>query len=258
MDLHTLTTIFSFLFGLALGSFMNVCIYRLPEGKSIVHPPSSCPHCGEEIRFYDNIPLVSYTLLGGKCRRCRARISWRYPTVELLTGLLSLALFIRYGPSYQYLLFLLFAAALVTISFIDLDHQIIPDVISIPGIAVGFAATLIMGHISWLDSLLGIVFGGGALYLVGIGYKIVTGKEGMGFGDVKLLAMIGAWMGWRSLLLIILLSSLTGAILGTAFLLLSGKGARSRIPFGPFLSLGALLVFFFGPQLTQWYFDLLS
>jgi leader peptidase (prepilin peptidase)/N-methyltransferase len=258
MDLYTLTAIFSFLLGLVLGSFMNVCIYRLPQNESIVRPPSSCPHCGEQIRFYDNIPLVSYAILGGKCRRCRGKISWRYPTIELMTGFLSLALFIRYGPSYQYLVFLIFVAALVTISFIDLDYQIIPDVISIPGIGAGFAAALLLGQISWVDSLAGIAAGGGSLYLVGIGYKSLTGKEGMGFGDVKLLAMIGAWMGWRPLLLTILISSLSGAVIGTAFLLFSGQSARSRIPFGPFLSLGALVVFFFGPQLTRWYFNLLS
>jgi leader peptidase (prepilin peptidase)/N-methyltransferase len=175
-----------------------------------------------------------------------------------MTGFLSLALFIRYGPSYQYLLFLIFVAALVTISFIDLDYQIIPDVISIPGIGAGFAATLLLGQISWVDSLVGIAAGGGSLYLVGIGYKSLTGKEGMGFGDVKLLAMIGAWMGWRPLLLTILISPLSGAVIGTGFLLFSGQSARSRIPFGPFLSLGALVVFFFGPQLTRWYFNLLS
>jgi leader peptidase (prepilin peptidase)/N-methyltransferase len=256
MDVGSLMALYSFLVGLALGSFINVCIYRIPLKKSIVHPPSSCPNCGKKIRFYDNIPLVSYLLLLGKCRHCRHLISWRYPAVEAIIGLLSLALFIRYGLSYQYVLFLLFTAALVTISFIDLDHQIIPDVLSLSGIIAGFAISLIPGDISWLDSLIGVISGGGALFLVGFVYEKLTGKQGMGGGDVKLLAMIGAWMGWRALPFVLLISSLMGAIIGSVFLLAAGKGYRVRIPFGPFLSLGALLYFFFGTQLANWYFGM--
>lgn len=249
--------LYSFLLGLALGSFMNVCIYRIPLKKSIIHPPSSCPNCGKKIRFYDNIPLVSYLLLLGKCRYCRHPISWRYPTVEVLTGFLSLALFIRYGLSYQYILYFLFTASLVTISFIDLHHQIIPDVLSLPGIGLGLATAFIPGNISWLDSVIGIIGGGGVLFLVAEAYERLTGRQGMGGGDVKLLAMIGAWMGWKSLPFILLISSLTGAFIGFIFLLAAGKGYRVRIPFGPFLSLGGLLYFFFGAQLTRWYFNVL-
>jgi leader peptidase (prepilin peptidase)/N-methyltransferase len=255
MDFGSLMALYSLLFGLAFGSFMNVCIYRIPLKKSIICPPSSCPTCGKKIRFYDNIPLVSYLVLLGRCRHCRHPISWRYPAVEAITGLLSLALFIRYGLSYQYILFFLFTATLVTISFIDLDHQIIPDVLSLPGVFVGLAIAFIPGSISWIDSLIGIIGGGGALFIVALIYERLTGKQGMGGGDVKLLAMIGAWMGWRSLPFVLLISSLTGAIIGSVFLLAAGKGYRVRIPFGPFLSLGALLYFFFGPQLTNWYFQ---
>lgn len=257
MDFGSLIALYSLLVGLALGSFMNVCIYRIPLEKSIIRPSSSCPNCGKKIRFYDNIPLISYLLLLGRCRHCHHPISWRYPAVEAITGLLSLALFIRYGLSLQYLLFLLFAATLVTISFIDLDHQIIPDVLSIPGIVAGLAAAFIPGNVSWFDSIIGIIGGGGALFLVGLFYEKLTGKQGMGGGDVKLLAMIGAWMGWRSLPFVLLVSSLTGAIIGSVFLLAAGKGYRVRIPFGPFLSLGALFYIFFGPQLTNWYISLL-
>ena len=257
MDFGSLIALYSLLVGLALGSFMNVCIYRIPLEKSIIRPSSSCPNCGKKIRFYDNIPLISYLLLLGRCRHCHHPISWRYPAVEALTGLLSLALFIRYGLSFQYLLFLLFAATLVTISFIDLDHQIIPDVMSIPGIVAGLAAAFIPGNVSWFDSIIGIIGGGGTLFLVGLIYEKLTGKQGMGGGDVKLLAMIGAWMGWRSLPFVLLVSSLTGAIIGSIFLLMAGKGYRVRIPFGPFLSLGALSYIFFGPQLTNWYIGLL-
>jgi len=202
--------------------------------------------------------LISYVLLLGKCRHCRNRIPLVYPAVELLVGLMSLALFIRYGLSYQYFLFLLFAATLITVSFIDLQHKIIPDVLSLPGIVTGFSVSFFLGHVTWLDSLIGIISGGGALFLVGFVYKLLTGREGMGGGDVKLLAMIGAWMGWMSLPFIVLISSLTGAVIGLAVILLSGKGLRVRIPFGPFLSLGALLYFFFGTELTTWYFRLLG
>jgi leader peptidase (prepilin peptidase) / N-methyltransferase len=258
MDMGSFMVAYSALFGLALGSFMNVCIYRIPLKKSIVRPPSSCPNCGEKIRFYDNIPLISYLLLLGKCRHCRHPLAWHYPVVEALTGLLSMALFIRYGLSYQYFLSLLFAATLVTISFIDLHHKIIPDVLSLSGILVGWAASFVSGTISWLDSLMGIIIGGGSLFLIAVIYERITDKEGMGGGDIKLLAMIGAWMGWRQLHLIILISSLVGATVGSLFLLIARKGFRVRIPFGPFLSLGALLCFFFGPELMNWYLRLLQ
>jgi len=258
MEISSFMVVYSALFGLALGSFMNVCIYRIPLKKSIVSPPSSCPNCGERIRFYDNIPLISYLLLLGKCRHCSNPLAWHYPLVEALTGLLSVALFIRYGLSYQYFLFLLFTSALVTISFIDLHHKIIPDVLSLSGIVVGLAASFMPGTISWLDSLIGIIAGGGSLFLVAFVYERITGREGMGGGDIKLLAMIGAWLGWRQLYLIVLISSLVGAIVGIVFLLVAGKGLRVRIPFGPFLSLGAIACLFFGPELMNWYSQLLQ
>ena len=256
MSLDATGQLFSFLLGLSLGSFLNVCIYRIPLKKSIVHPRSSCPHCGEPIRFYDNIPLLSYLFLMGKCRQCDHRISLRYPIVELLTGLLSLVLFTIYGISFQYLLSLLFAATLVTISFIDLDHRIIPDILSLPGVAAGWAVSFFPWGVYWIDSLIGTLAGGGSLYLVAVLYEKMTGREGMGGGDIKLLAMIGAWMGWQALPLIVLIASLTGAVIGMVFILFSGKGYRFRIPFGPFLSLGALLYLFFGRDLTLWYFGL--
>jgi leader peptidase (prepilin peptidase) / N-methyltransferase len=251
-------TLFSFLFGLALGSFLNVCIYRIPLKKSIIYPPSSCPQCNARIRFYDNIPLLSYILLLGKCRSCRHPIAIRYPTVELITGLLSLALFIRYGLSPQYFLFLFFMAALIVISFIDLDHQIIPDVISLPGILLGLTFALLQWtHISWIESIIGAAAGGGFLYLIAVLFERLTKREGMGFGDVKLLAMIGAWMGWRTLPFIILISSLVGTIIGGGALLVSRRGLRVKIPFGPFLALGALMYFFFGNELAAWYYRML-
>lgn len=258
MDMGSFMVLYFALFGLVVGSFLNVCIYRIPLKRSIVRPPSSCPHCGERIRFYDNIPLISFILLLGKCRYCRAPLSWQYPIVELLTGGISVFLFIKYGFTYQYFLYMAFMAALIIITFVDMRHQIIPDALSLPGILVGWVATWVPGAaVSWADSLIGIIAGGGALFLVAVVYERITGREGMGGGDIKLLAMIGAWMGWRQLHLIVLVASLAGTIIGITFLLLSGKGLRFRIPFGPFLSLGAVICFFFGHEIMRWYLNLL-
>lgn len=246
--------VFAFLFGLALGSFLNVCIFRIPLRKSIVSPPSSCPQCGQRIRFYDNIPVVSYALLLGRCRYCRHPISPQYPVVEATTGLLSLALFLKAGASPEYVFLLLFGALLIAIAFIDLQHKIIPDVLSLPGIVVGFVFSLLpFSSLSWMDSMIGIAGGGGFLLLVGLAFEKMTGREGMGMGDVKMLAMIGAWMGWRALLFIILLSSLAGSLIGGALLLLSRQGVRTRIPFGPFLALGTLIYLFFGHEIVSWF-----
>lgn len=244
---------FVFSLGAIVGSFLNVCIVRLPKRESLIRPSSHCPHCNEPIRFYDNIPIISYILLAGKCRYCKKRISLRYPVVEGLTGLMTVALFMRYGPTVQFLLFLLFSAALMIITFIDLDHQIIPDAVSIPGIPCGIAASLLIPTISWLDSLLGILVGGGLLLLVAVGYKWVTGREGMGGGDIKLLAMMGAWLGWKAIPFILLASSLIGLLIGGGSGLLLKKGLRAKIPFGPFLAVASLIYIFFGPEVIRWY-----
>jgi leader peptidase (prepilin peptidase) / N-methyltransferase len=259
---YSIIAAFAFVFGLAVGSFLNVCIYRLPLKKSIISPPSACPGCGGEIKFYDNVPVLGYIMLLGKCRRCREPISIRYPLIELLTGLLSLSIFARCYPDYAlYIALFAFTSSLIVISFIDLRHQIIPDVISIPGIFAGLIVTIIFNvfsqyGITWYDSLIGAIGGGGILYIVAVGFEKFTGKEGMGGGDIKLLAMIGAWMGWRSIPLIILISSLTGSIIGAASLILAGKGLRTRIPFGPFLVLGTLVYLFFGIKLQTYYLGL--
>ena len=216
---------FSLLFGLIIGSFLNVCIYRIPLKKSIITPSSGCPKCGNQINFYDNIPLISYMILFGKCRFCKEPIPLRYPIIELITGLLSLSIFIRYGFSFQYILYFIFSSSLVVITFIDIDHQIIPDPISLPGILLGFLFSLSgLNAIGWKDSLIGLLLGGGSLYLIAVLFKWLTGKDGMGGGDVKLLAMIGAWLGWKSLSFVVLLSSISGIIIGGGSLLFSGKG----------------------------------
>jgi len=244
---------FSFLFGAIVGSFLNVCIARIPLKESIVSPPSHCPRCNYQIRFYGNIPILSYIFLLGRCRKCREKISIRYPMVELIVALLSLALFWRYGLSLSYPVYFVFASALVVITFIDLDHRIIPDVISLPGIVVGFAASFLLYEVSWLESLLGILVGGGTLLLVAVIYESLTGVEGMGGGDIKLLAMLGAFLGWKAVLFIIMASSLLGTVIGGALIIIKGKDGKFAIPFGPFLSLGALIFLFWGNTLIDWY-----
>jgi leader peptidase (prepilin peptidase)/N-methyltransferase len=248
--------LFVFFLGSILGSFLNVCIYRLPKRQSIVSPSSHCPRCGEPIKFYDNIPILSYLILGGKCRNCKVRIPPRYPIVEGLSGLISVALYIKHDLSLQSLLFLLFASALIIITFIDLDHQIIPDVISIPGIFFGIGASFFIPIMSWFESLFGIVVGGGFLFLVAIGYKWITGRDGMGGGDIKLLAMVGAWLGWKAIPFILFSSSLIGVLIGGGSLLMDNRGLRSKIPFGPFLAVSSLIYVFFGPELIRWYLRL--
>ena len=241
-------------FGAAIGSFLNVCIWRIPEGRSIVSPPSHCPACGHKIRFSDNIPVISYLLLGGRCRDCRDKISARYPLVELLTAALAAILFWKYGLSLKFLFSFLFVATLVVITFIDLDHQIIPDVISLPGIPIFFLLALFVMGLPFLESLLGILIGGGSLYLVAACYELITKREGMGGGDIKLLAMLGAFLGWKSLLFIVLVSSLLGALVGITLMIWKGRDMKYAVPFGPFLSLGAIAYLFFGAWLSGLFF----
>lgn len=245
--------IFAFVLGLITGSFLNVCIVRMPKDLSIVSPPSHCPNCSYQIRWYDNIPVISYLILSGKCRGCGTNISIQYPLVELLNGMLTLLLFLRFGPSLSFLALFVFCSALVTITFIDIEHQIIPDEISLSGIVVGFILSFfIQGH-SWINSMLGILLGGGSLLLVAYGYQWLTGKEGMGGGDIKLLAMMGAFLGWKSILFIIFASSLLGSIVGVTIMTLQKKDSKLAIPFGPYLALGAVLYIFYGKALIHWY-----
>ena len=257
MEQDTLMSIFSLLFGLILGSFLNVCIHRIPLRKSIVFPPSNCPKCGKQIMFYDNIPVVSYIILRGRCRFCNEAIPLRYPVVELISGFFSILLFFKYRLSFEYFALLLFADSLLVISFIDLRYKIIPDIISLPGIPLGFIFAVISYYVTWQESLIGMVGGGGFLYLVAVLFEGITGKQGMGMGDVKLLAMIGAWTGWQALPFIIFISSLTGSIIGATALILTHKGLRMKIPFGPFLSLGCVIYLFYGKEITSLYFKLI-
>jgi leader peptidase (prepilin peptidase)/N-methyltransferase len=255
MTPYLLFSLFALMTGMLVGSFLNVCICRMPKGESVVFPPSHCPQCDYRIRWYDNIPLFSYLLLRAKCRGCGLHISLQYPLVELLNGLLTLALFLRFGPTLAFLVLFLFCSALVVITFIDLEHQIIPDEISLSGIVIGFVLSFFLQGHSWLNSLLGILLGGGSLLLVAYGYQWLTGKEGMGGGDIKLLAMMGAFLGWKSIPFIIFASSLIGSVIGITIMLIQKKDSKLAIPFGPYLAFAAVVYIFYGRQIIHWYLN---
>jgi leader peptidase (prepilin peptidase)/N-methyltransferase len=251
----------TFILGAIIGSFLNVCIYRIPAGISIVSPRSRCPHCETPIHWYHNIPILSWLLLKGKCAYCRAEVPVRYLLVEALTGGLFALFFYRFAFHPVTPVVLLLVAALVVITFIDLDHQIIPDVISLPGIPIGFLCSFYVPWVSWQESLLGIVLGGGSLLTIALGYELLTKKEGMGFGDVKLLAMLGAFLGWTAIFPIIFIGSLLGTLVGVPLMLIKKADGKLAVPFGPFLSAGALLHLFFVQHLDpimHWYASMLQ
>ena len=237
-----------FLFGLVLGSFLNVVIARLPDGRSVVHPPSACPACGSSIRWHDNIPVLSWLWLRARCRSCQARISWRYPAVELLTAVLFLLAARRFGASPDLGPALLLLAALVAITGIDLNHQIIPDVITLPGVAVGAAVAIALHPAAWLDTLFGVLVGGGLFLVI-----ILASGGGMGGGDMKLGAMIGAFLGWKLVLLAILVGVFAGGAVAIGLLVSGIKGRKDPVPFGPFLALGAMVSLLWGNTLLAWY-----
>ena len=237
--------------GFTVGSFLNVCIHRIPRGESIAWPGSHCPKCQHPLRWYDNVPVFSYLALLGRCRYCREPISPRYPIVELVTGLMFAGLVMLYPPGLLLAIRLLFGCALIVLFAIDLDHHILPNVITVPGILIGFALSFV-GPPGWKSSLLGIVLGGGIPFAIAWTYEKVRGHEGLGMGDVKMLAMIGAFLGWPLMLLSLVLASFTGSIVGAGFIA-AGKGARYALPFGTFLAVGALASVVAGDAILAWY-----
>jgi len=245
-----------FIFGACIGSFLNVCIYRLPLKKSIVFPGSACPKCGHKLSCFENIPIISYLFLKGRCSKCKTKISFIYPLVEILTALFALFLWIKFGLTISFFIYFIFVCALIVITFIDINYRIIPDVISLPGIVFGFISSFFLPNISWLDSLLGILLGGGILYIVTWGYYLATKKIGMGGGDIKLLAMIGSFLGWESIPFVIFISSLTGSLVGITYILIKKRGKNYKIPFGPFLAFGALVHLFFSDEILTIYYKL--
>lgn len=244
----TLLDAYAFALGLILGSFANVCIYRVPRGESILRPGSHCPRCQMSIRACDNVPLLSYLWLRGRCRGCGASISWHYPLVELLTGLICLLLFHTFGLSLTFAIYAALTTALIIVSFIDLEHQIVPDVITLPGLALGLLLSALFLPITFLSSLMGALLGGGLFYAIASIYE-----GGMGGGDIKLIAMIGAFIGWQQVLLTIFVAACVGSVIGLALLVTKRKHRRDPIPFGPFLALGAMVALFWGEQLLHWY-----
>ena len=238
-------------FGAVFGSFLNVCIYRIPRNKSIIHPPSACPICGKSIRFYDNIPVVSYALLGGKCRDCGARISLRYPLIELLTAFLFLMIYRRWGLSSELLTQMFFSSLLIVVCFIDYDFQIIPDILSIGGLIAGIIISFVRSDFRFLDALYGVLLGGGVLFVIAYGYQLIAKREGMGGGDIKLLAMIGAFIGFKGVIFSLVSGSLIGTLVGIPLMVMKKENTKYAIPFGPFLSLSAVLYLFIGDRAVR-------
>jgi leader peptidase (prepilin peptidase)/N-methyltransferase len=261
--------------GAVVGSFLNVCIYRIPADESVVRPGSRCPGCKTPIAWYDNVPIVSWLVLRARCRRCGEPIAARYPLVEAIAGALAVLALVRMGPTTHGLAAFAFTAALLLITFIDLDHLFIPDEVSLPGIAIGLAVALLPGGVTLPDAFGGVLLGGGVLWALAWGYERLTGIEGMGFGDVKLLAMIGAFVGWQGIPIVVLIASVTGSLAGL-FAVFSPRGRRglrrvgralgpravlpylrhlgrtTEIPFGPFLALGALVVLYWPELFSRW------
>lgn len=242
-----------FLFGAVAGSFLNVVIIRVPEGESLVHPPSRCPHCGHPVRFYDNIPILSYFLLRGKCRDCRGPISFRYPLIEAISAALSLGLYLRFGLTAHTAVFFVFCAAMNAVFWIDLDHMIIPDVISLNGLPLGVIASTVglIPGMTWSTSLAGAVLGAAILYVPAVIYEKVRGVEGLGRGDIKLLATIGAFTGPLGVVFVLFAASVTGclaAVIGMAF---KDMQSSAPIPFGPFLTVAAVVFIFSGPAMVE-------
>jgi leader peptidase (prepilin peptidase)/N-methyltransferase len=244
------------LFGLIIGSFLNVVIWRMPRGQSIISPSSRCPSCSTPLRAWDNIPVLSYILLRGRCRYCGARIAFRYPLVESLNALLYAMVLYRFGIGWHMPFYLAFVSSLIVITFIDLDFQIIPDSITLTAIPLGLVAgSLIlpdpfsrMELLGYKASFIGALSGFGLFYAVA-----VLSRGGMGGGDIKMMAMVGALLGWKGVLLTTLLGSFSGSVIGIFFMVFKGKGRKAKIPFGPFIALGSIITLFWGQEIFYWY-----
>ena len=242
-----------FILGLIVGSFSNVCIYRIPRNESIIYPASHCPKCRSKIKPVDNIPLLSYILLKGRCRNCKSKISIQYPIVELITGLIYLIIYLTYGLGVQTLIYIILSSALMIIAFIDLNQQIVPDVISLPGIIIGFILSFFVPYISFINSALGVLVGGGIILIIGMAGSVIFKKEAMGGGDVKLAAMIGAFLGWRYIIISLFLGFFVGALAGIILILSKIKSREDTVPFGPFIILGSFITLLWGEKIISCY-----
>ena len=238
--------------GLCVGSFLNVVIYRLPRRESLMWPGSRCPKCGTALRWYHNVPVISWLILRGRCANCQAPISAQYPVVEVVTALVWLLIVWQTPIGWLLASRLVLGTALVALFMIDLEHQLLPNAITLPGIVVGFLFSLVAPP-GPVDSLIGIVVGGGVLYGIAAAYYLLRKEEGMGMGDVKMLAMVGAFLGWRAVLLTLVLSSFAGAVIGVAMMVSQRGSLRYALPFGTFLALGTLIAMLFGERMIAWY-----
>ena len=247
-----LSTATAAMLGAIIGSFLNVCIYRLPLRKSIVWPGSSCPHCGRALTWYENVPVVSFLTLRGECRTCHARIGVRYPIVEALTAAMFALAWWYYGPSALLVSRLILGCALIVLFAIDLEHHLLPNAITLPGIVVGFALSFVTEP-GWQASLIGILVGGGVLFAIAEAYYRVRHEEGLGMGDVKMLAMVGAFIGWKLTLLTLMMASFSGTIIGLLLIVTKRGGMKYALPFGTFLALGSLAAMLAGDPLVNWY-----
>lgn len=247
-----------FLFGALVGSFLNVCIYRLPREESVAWPSSHCPACSRAIAPYDNIPILSYVALAGRCRSCRAKISLRYPVVELANALGWVAIVAYFGWTPAAAAYAALFSALLVITGTDLSHTIIPDSVTLPGIVVGLVGAATILPVGFANAVLGVLVGGGLLWGLAVVSPYLFGKEGMGGGDIKLLAMVGAFLGWRAALLTIMIGALTGSVVGISLIVFKILRRDEYIPFGPFLALGAIVALFFHQAILGWYWGLLD
>jgi leader peptidase (prepilin peptidase) / N-methyltransferase len=242
--------------GAVVGSFLNVVVYRLPLGKSVVWPASACPHCARELSWYENVPVLSWLALRGRCRTCGGPISVRYPLVEALAGAVFALAFWFYGPGALLFSRLVFFCALIVLFAIDLEHQLLPNVITLPGIVIGFVFSFFTEP-GWMSSLIGILVGGGVLWGMAEAYYRVRHEEGLGMGDVKMLAMVGAFLGWQLTLLTLMLASFSGTFIGLLFIVTGRGGMKYALPFGTFLALGAAAAATAGPSIIVWYMGML-
>jgi leader peptidase (prepilin peptidase)/N-methyltransferase len=242
-------------FGAMLGSFLNACVFRLPRGVSMITPPSACPRCGVRIRWYDNVPVIGWLALRGRCRSCQEPISARYPVVEGLTALVFILLALRYGATPALVPALLFAWIMLLVTLVDFDARIIPDAITIPGTVLGLLIAW-WGPLAFRDALIGAAAGLLLLWAIAWAYERVTGIEGMGGGDIKFAALLGAFLGWQGLLLTLFLASLGGALAGGLLMLRKKGSGKTALPFGSFLAPAGLVVYVFGGEILAWYIGL--
>ncbi len=239
---------FFFILGCIFGSFLNVCILRIPRNESVVYAPSHCPNCSLPIAPYDNIPVISYILLLGKCRQCKSIISFQYPLVEIISGLVTWQLYLKYGLTLNFLMFAVLSMVLLVLAVIDIHHQVLFNKITIPGVFVGFALSFYRPDFTPLQALFGFLLGGGIFYAIAI-----ISPRGMGGGDIKLMAMCGTFIGWSASLITIFLASVSGAVIGSVFILLSKRGRKTRIPFGPFIVFGSIVSILWEREIVSWY-----